>query len=89
MRMDQLPTPCYVIDEEKLKENLSILKEVKEKAGCKILLAQKAFSCQLLLLHEGEPVRSGFQAQETTSKGAGPREPEATQTLFALWRLVS
>ena len=43
--MDQLPTPCYVIDEEKLKENLSILKEVKEKAGCKILLAQKAFSC--------------------------------------------
>lgn len=45
MRMDQLPTPCYVIDEEKLKENLSILKEVKEKAGCKILLAQKAFSC--------------------------------------------
>ena len=39
-------------------------------------------------LHEGEPVRSGFQAQETTSKGAGPREPEATQTLFALWRLV-
>ena len=45
MRMDQLPTPCYVIDEEKLKENLSILKEVKENAGCKILLAQKAFSC--------------------------------------------
>lgn len=45
MRMDQLPTPCYVIDEEKLKENLSILKEVKEKASCKILLAQKAFSC--------------------------------------------
>ena len=45
MRMDQLPTPCYVIDEKKLKENLRILKEVKEKAGCKILLAQKAFSC--------------------------------------------
>ncbi len=45
MRMDQLPTPCYVIDEKKLKENLRILKEVREKAGCKILLAQKAFSC--------------------------------------------
>lgn len=45
MRMDQLPTPCYVIDEKKLKENLRILKEVREEAGCKILLAQKAFSC--------------------------------------------
>ena len=45
MRMDQLPTPCYVIDEKKLKENLKILGDVREKAGCKILLAQKAFSC--------------------------------------------
>ena len=45
MRIDQLPTPCYVIDEKKLKENLRILKEIREKAGCKILLAQKAFSC--------------------------------------------
>lgn len=45
MRMDQLPTPSYVIDEKKLKENLQILKEVREEAGCKILLAQKAFSC--------------------------------------------
>ena len=45
MRMDQLPTPCYVIDEKKLKENLQILKEIQEEAGCKILLAQKAFSC--------------------------------------------
>ena len=45
MRIGELPTPCYVIDEKKLKENLHILKEVKEKAGCKILLAQKAFSC--------------------------------------------
>ena len=45
MRMDQLPTPCYVIDEKKLKENLEILGDVREKAGCKILLAQKAFSC--------------------------------------------
>ena len=43
--MDQLPTPCYVIDEKKLKENLEILGDVREKAGCKILLAQKAFSC--------------------------------------------
>ena len=50
--------------------------------------AKKAFASHLLLVHEGEHFRSGFPAQETTSKSAGPREPEATQTLFALWRLV-
>ncbi|MBQ1436152.1 MAG: carboxynorspermidine decarboxylase [Clostridia bacterium] len=43
-RLLSLPTPCYVVDEGKLKENLKILKDVKEQAGCKILLAQKAFS---------------------------------------------
>lgn len=44
MNIYEIPTPSYVIDEKKLKENLSILKEVQNKAGCKILLAQKAFS---------------------------------------------
>lgn len=40
----QLPTPSYVVDENLLIKNLEILKDVKEKTGCKILLAQKAFS---------------------------------------------
>ena len=39
-----LPTPCYVLDEGKLMENGKILKRVQEESGCKILLAQKAFS---------------------------------------------
>lgn len=39
-----VPTPAYVIDEKKIRENLSILKSVEEKSGAKILLAQKAFS---------------------------------------------
>ena len=39
-----LKTPCYVIDEAKIESNLKILKDVSERAGCKILLAQKAFS---------------------------------------------
>ena len=43
--LKNLPTPCYVIDEKKLTENLEILKGVQERTGCKILLAQKAFSC--------------------------------------------
>ena len=44
MRLDEVPTPAYLADEKKLKENLEILKQVQEQAGCKILLAQKAFS---------------------------------------------
>ncbi len=39
-----LPTPCYVVDEKLIIKNLEILKSVMDKTGCKILLAQKAFS---------------------------------------------
>ena len=39
-----LPTPSYVIDEAMLKRNGEILKRVQDRTGCKILLAQKAFS---------------------------------------------
>ena len=48
--------------------------------------AKKAFSWQILLLHEGEHVWSGFPAQETTSKPAVPREQEEVQAVFALLR---
>ncbi|MDE6904984.1 MAG: carboxynorspermidine decarboxylase [Lachnospiraceae bacterium] len=41
---EQVKTPCYVVDEKKLKENLSILKDVEQQSGARILLAQKAFS---------------------------------------------
>lgn len=40
----KIPTPCYIIEEKKLKENGRILAEVSKRTGCKILLAQKAFS---------------------------------------------
>ena len=39
-----LSTPCYIIDEAKLIKNCKILKDVQDRTGCKILLAQKAFS---------------------------------------------
>ncbi len=39
-----MKTPCYIIDEARLVENGRILKAVSERTGCKILLAQKAFS---------------------------------------------
>ena len=40
-----LPTPCYVLDEKQLRKNGEHLRSVQEKTGCRILLAQKAFSC--------------------------------------------
>ena len=39
-----IPSPCYIIDEKQLKANAVILKGVMDRTGCKILLAQKAFS---------------------------------------------
>jgi carboxynorspermidine decarboxylase len=44
MRFDELPTPCYVVDEGLLVKNLEILQGVIRRTGCRILLAQKAFS---------------------------------------------
>ena len=38
------PTPYFVVDEARLRHNLAILKVVCDRTGCKILLAQKAFS---------------------------------------------
>jgi len=39
-----LRTPCYVIDRGYLQENLDVLAQVQEEAGCKILLALKGFA---------------------------------------------
>ena len=44
MKINELRTPCYVIDEGKLTENLLILNGVMQRTGARILLAQKAFS---------------------------------------------
>jgi len=41
---EELKTPCYVIDEARLMENGNLLAKVSRQSGCKILLAQKAFS---------------------------------------------
>ncbi len=40
----KIPTPCYVIDERLLRNNLDLIKEVKKAAGVEILVAFKAFS---------------------------------------------
>ena len=62
MRIDQVPTPAYVIDEAKLIKNLEILKSVQDRTGCKVLLAQKAFS-----MYATYPLISQYLAGTTAS----------------------
>lgn len=40
----KLPSPCYILDEAALLNNCRILKKLQDDTGCKVLLAQKAFS---------------------------------------------
>jgi carboxynorspermidine decarboxylase len=46
--LSAVKTPYYVVDEKLLIKNLELLKYVMDETGCKILLAQKAFSMYAL-----------------------------------------
>lgn len=39
-----LPSPCYVLDEERLRENLALIADTGAEAGVKVILAFKAFA---------------------------------------------
>jgi len=39
-----LPTPAFIVDEVRLRRNLTTLAQVKKRTGCKILLALKGFA---------------------------------------------
>ena len=43
--LETIPTPAFVVDMKALRKNASILKDVADRSGAHILLAQKAFSC--------------------------------------------
>lgn len=40
----KVPSPCYVVDETRLRENLAVIRSVIDRTGCKILLALKGFA---------------------------------------------
>ncbi|RMG82614.1 MAG: carboxynorspermidine decarboxylase [Bacteroidetes bacterium] len=44
MDYNNIPSPCYVVDERKLKENLTLLRSVQERAEVSIILALKGFA---------------------------------------------
>ncbi|MFT4222150.1 carboxynorspermidine decarboxylase [Dysgonomonas sp.] len=42
--IDKVPSPCFVMEEELFRKNLSLIKSVKVRAGVNIILAFKAFA---------------------------------------------
>ena len=44
LEVSRLPSPCFVVDEVSVEENLQILHRVQKESGAKVLLALKAFS---------------------------------------------
>lgn len=49
-----MKTPYFIIDTDKLEDNLKVLRGVMDRTGCTILLAQKCFSCYSLYPLIGE-----------------------------------
>ena len=77
-----IPTPCYVVDKKKLKDNLKILHGVEEETGCHILLAQKAFSMYSLYPMIGEYI-SGTTASGLYEARLGYEEMGKENHVFA------
>jgi len=42
--LQQIPSPCFVLEEEKLERNLHLLSSVQQRAGVSIILAYKGFA---------------------------------------------
>ena len=40
----QLPSPCYILEEDLLRRNLSLIQDVARRAGVEIILAFKAYA---------------------------------------------
>ena len=49
MKIDQLQTPCYVIDEKKMRENLEILKKSRRIPGERSFWRRKRFPALLCI----------------------------------------
>ncbi len=82
MTWKDLPTPCYVVDEKKLKQNLIILQELERESGCHILLAQKAFSMYALYPMIGQYI-SGTTASGLYEARLGHEEMGKENHVFA------
>ena len=60
--LDTLRTPAFVVDEARVVRNLEVLRDMADRSGAKILLAQKAFS-----MFHAYPLLSRYLAGTTAS----------------------
>ena len=82
MMWKDLPTPCYVVDEGKIRKNLEILADLEQECGCHILLAQKAFSMYSLYPMIGQYI-SGTTASGLYEARLGKEEMGKENHVFA------
>lgn len=82
MKRQELRTPCYIVQKSKLVDNLKQLKEISESTGCRILLAQKAFSMYSLYPLIGEYL-DGTTASGLYEARLGRKEMNKENHIFA------
>lgn len=75
-------TPCYVVDEASLLANLRTLQSVAQQSGCKILLAQKAFS-MFALYPQMRPYLAGTAASGLFEARLGREEMGGETHIFS------
>ena len=78
--LNAIPSPCYVMEEKLLRNNLALIKRVKEEAGVNIILAFKAFALwkSFPIVREYIPhstASSKFEAQLAFEEMGSPAHP--------------
>lgn len=82
MDFSNIATPAYVLDKAKLVRNLEILRDVEERSGAHVLLAQKAFSMFAVYPLIGEYI-SGTTASGLYEARLGAQEMKKENHVFA------
>lgn len=80
--LSELPSPCYVVDEKLLRKNLLLLQSISQRTGCRILLAQKAFSMYSLYPLIGQYL-NGTTASSLHEARLGKEEMGGETHIFA------
>ena len=44
MKKEEIPSPSFVLEEDKFRKNLALIRSVKESSGVDIIMAFKAFA---------------------------------------------
>lgn len=86
--LSRVPSPCYVVDKQKIRSNLEILRDIGNQSGAKVLLALKAFSmwsiAELLSQYLDGCCASGlWEARLARQKGFAAKESSQILSTFS------